>query len=156
MCEIEEQFIPSEAFHRIPGGCVRKTIAEEQFVQQIIKSFDPMTQELYRQPTCKSNPPQKFNLWPAVSSTPARTGARDLLTRELNGEQGRCAQPREAHWRRYTDRKLAARIEGSHRRTNARQGAPHEKIESSVWELIQRGPNPTKKRARAKQMKSPR
>jgi hypothetical protein len=37
-----------QAFHRTPGGRVRKIAAGEQFEQRILKSFDPVTQELYR------------------------------------------------------------------------------------------------------------
>jgi hypothetical protein len=46
--QIEEQFISSHAFHRTPGESVRETTAGEQFEPQNLESFDPMTQELYR------------------------------------------------------------------------------------------------------------
>jgi hypothetical protein len=42
---IKEQFISSQAFHRITGGRVREIIAEEQFEPRILESFDPTTQE---------------------------------------------------------------------------------------------------------------
>jgi hypothetical protein len=46
---IEEQFISSQVFHRSPGGRVREITAGEQFKPRILESFDPMTQEFYRQ-----------------------------------------------------------------------------------------------------------
>jgi hypothetical protein len=36
----------SQAFHRTPGGRIRKITAGEQFKPRIIESFDPTTQEL--------------------------------------------------------------------------------------------------------------
>jgi hypothetical protein len=36
----------SQAFHRTPGGLIRKITAGEQFKPRIIESFDPTTQEL--------------------------------------------------------------------------------------------------------------
>jgi hypothetical protein len=53
-CEIhdkkstQKQFISSQAFYRTPGGRVREITAGEQFEPRILKSFDPVTQELYR------------------------------------------------------------------------------------------------------------
>jgi hypothetical protein len=38
----------SQVFYRTPGGHAQKITAEEQFKPQILESFDPMTQELYR------------------------------------------------------------------------------------------------------------
>jgi hypothetical protein len=46
--QIEEQFISSHVFHRTPGESVRETTAGEQFEPQNLESFDPVTQELYR------------------------------------------------------------------------------------------------------------
>jgi hypothetical protein len=40
--------MPSEAFHRTIGGHVRETTAGERFEPRNLKSFDPVTQELYR------------------------------------------------------------------------------------------------------------
>jgi hypothetical protein len=45
---IEEQFISSQAFHRITGGHVQKITAVERFKPRNLESLDPMTQELYR------------------------------------------------------------------------------------------------------------
>jgi hypothetical protein len=44
----QKQFISSPAFHRTPGGHVRETTAVERFRPQILETFDPVTQELYR------------------------------------------------------------------------------------------------------------
>jgi hypothetical protein len=38
----------SQAFHQIPGGRVQETITGERFEPRNFKSFDPVTQELYR------------------------------------------------------------------------------------------------------------
>jgi hypothetical protein len=45
---IEEQFISLQAFHRTPGGRIRKITAGEQFKPRTLESFDPVTQESYR------------------------------------------------------------------------------------------------------------
>jgi hypothetical protein len=45
---VKKQFISSQAFYRTPGGHVREITAGEQFEPRILKSFDPVTQELYR------------------------------------------------------------------------------------------------------------
>jgi hypothetical protein len=45
---IKEQFISSQAFHRTPGGHIQEITARERFEPRILKSFDPVTQELYR------------------------------------------------------------------------------------------------------------
>jgi hypothetical protein len=45
---LEKQFISSQSFHRTPGGRVRETTAREQFKPRILESFDPTTQESYR------------------------------------------------------------------------------------------------------------
>jgi hypothetical protein len=46
--QLEKRFISSQAFHRTPGGRVRKTTTGEKFKPIILESFDPATQELYR------------------------------------------------------------------------------------------------------------
>jgi hypothetical protein len=46
--QVEKQFISLQAFHRISGGRVRETITRERFKPWILKSFDPVTQELCR------------------------------------------------------------------------------------------------------------
>jgi hypothetical protein len=46
---IEKQFMSSEAFHQTPDGRIQETIAKEQFKPRIFESFEPVTQELYRQ-----------------------------------------------------------------------------------------------------------
>jgi hypothetical protein len=61
MCEItdknwiKEQYISSQVFHQTPDGRVREIIVRERLKPQILKSFDPMTQKLYRPPPC-TNP----------------------------------------------------------------------------------------------------
>jgi hypothetical protein len=45
---LEKQFISSQAFHRTPGGRVREITTGEQFKPRNLESFDPTTQELYR------------------------------------------------------------------------------------------------------------
>jgi hypothetical protein len=45
---IDEQFIPSQTFHRTPGGRVQETTAGEQFEPRNLESFDPVTQDLYQ------------------------------------------------------------------------------------------------------------
>jgi hypothetical protein len=45
---IKEQIISSQAFHRTPGERVREITAGERFEPRILKSFNPVTQELYR------------------------------------------------------------------------------------------------------------
>jgi hypothetical protein len=47
--QIKNRFISSQVFHRTPGGRVQKITAGEQFKPRILKSFDPVTQELYRE-----------------------------------------------------------------------------------------------------------
>jgi hypothetical protein len=44
---IEEQFISSQAFHRTPGGRAREITTGERFEPRILKSFTPVTQEIY-------------------------------------------------------------------------------------------------------------
>jgi hypothetical protein len=39
--------MPSKSFHRTPSGRVQEITAKKQFESQNLKSFDPMTQELY-------------------------------------------------------------------------------------------------------------
>jgi hypothetical protein len=46
---IEEQFISSHAFHQTAGERVREITAREQFKPRILDSFDPTTQEVYRE-----------------------------------------------------------------------------------------------------------
>jgi hypothetical protein len=46
MAKIE--FKTSQAFHRTPRGHELKNTVEDQFVLGNLKSFDPMTQELYQ------------------------------------------------------------------------------------------------------------
>jgi hypothetical protein len=46
MAKIE--FKSSQAFHRTPRGHELKNTVEDQFVLGNLKSFDPMTQELYQ------------------------------------------------------------------------------------------------------------
>jgi hypothetical protein len=38
----------SQVFHRTPGVRVREITVKKQFEPQILESFDPMTQEVYR------------------------------------------------------------------------------------------------------------
>jgi hypothetical protein len=45
---IKELSISSQSFNRTIGGRVRKNTAGEQFEPRILKSFDPVTRELYR------------------------------------------------------------------------------------------------------------
>jgi hypothetical protein len=46
--QLKKRFISSQAFHRTPGGRIRKTTTGEQFKPIILESFDPVTQELYQ------------------------------------------------------------------------------------------------------------
>jgi hypothetical protein len=39
---LEKQFISSQAFHRTPGGRVRKTTTGERFGPRILETFDPV------------------------------------------------------------------------------------------------------------------
>jgi hypothetical protein len=45
---IKEQFISLQTFHRTSGGHVQKITVRKQFESQILKPFDPVTQERYR------------------------------------------------------------------------------------------------------------
>jgi hypothetical protein len=56
--QIEEQFIPSRAFHQISGGRVREITKGERFEPRTIESFDPATRELYRLLTATIHPQQ--------------------------------------------------------------------------------------------------
>jgi hypothetical protein len=46
--QIKKQCISLQVFHRTPGRRVREITVGERFEPQILKSFDPVTQELYR------------------------------------------------------------------------------------------------------------
>jgi hypothetical protein len=46
--QLKKQFISSQVFHRTPGGRVQKITVKEQFEPRNLKSFDPVTQDLYR------------------------------------------------------------------------------------------------------------
>jgi hypothetical protein len=46
--QLEKQFISLQAFHRTAGGRARRITTGERFEPRILESFEPATQELYR------------------------------------------------------------------------------------------------------------
>jgi hypothetical protein len=46
--QIEDPFISSQSFHWTPAERIQEITVKERFKPQIIESFDPVTQELYR------------------------------------------------------------------------------------------------------------
>jgi hypothetical protein len=46
--QIKNRFISSQAFHRTPGGRVRKITTGEQFESRKLEFFDPVTREQYQ------------------------------------------------------------------------------------------------------------
>jgi hypothetical protein len=69
--QLEEQFISSQAFHWTPSGRVQEITAEVQFKLGNLNSFDPMTEESYRQHPANSR--TQTESWYSFSSIKTNT-----------------------------------------------------------------------------------